>query len=170
MSGLVGLFSSQTEVTQQQKASCKYFGSAQGCRYGKRCHYSHKNPESVPLCRHASSPSGCRFGHRCRFRHNEYQRITSSNTSNTFCGSPTYKMAAKLIMPTMNSPNADGSDREIIYLTDGLKRSRWTNRTKLSCKSFECHMFKQSIKVPCMCLYASCLINARALILVLFIA
>lgn len=66
--------------------SCKYYGSAAGCRYGHNCRYSHNNPESVALCREYLDTNNCRYGNTCFYRHNIYETdidiIKSNKTKN----------------------------------------------------------------------------------------
>mmetsp|Transcript_4556 Transcript_4556/g.3995 ORF Transcript_4556/g.3995 Transcript_4556/m.3995 type:complete len:299 (-) Transcript_4556:858-1754(-) len=52
--------------------SCKFYGSAIGCKWGDSCRFSHANPESVRVCKYYQS-GNCIHGSRCRYRHFQSQ-------------------------------------------------------------------------------------------------
>merc|ERR1719242_832956 len=76
-SGMKG--TSMRRITRRQhsdegkiKKLCRYFGSAKGCQQGKRCPFSHANPNSIPMCKKLRSRWGCKWGYRCKFRHKRH--------------------------------------------------------------------------------------------------
>eukprot|EP01084_Bolivina_argentea_P309856 536010_1 len=85
---------------QQRQTPCRFYGSAQGCRYGDSCRYSHNDPRSVPLCRNISSYSGCRYGNQCQFRH---QNINTTLIHNNNFVHPMNFMHPPI--PTFQPPN-----------------------------------------------------------------
>ena len=53
--------------------TCRNFGSARGCRYGRNCYFSHDYPESVSVCKYKLRGKNCRAGNGCQYRHNILQ-------------------------------------------------------------------------------------------------
>eukprot|EP01083_Nonionella_stella_P105019 301726_1 len=68
---------------------CAHFGSAKGCRYGSKCHFSHDNPSSIPVCKRFLSKK-CRYGTTCKFRHIK-KELEAQSTSAASAKSSTRK-------------------------------------------------------------------------------
>eukprot|EP01083_Nonionella_stella_P276855 941127_1 len=68
---------------------CAHFGSAKGCRYGSKCHFSHDNPSSIPVCKRFLS-NKCRYGTTCKFRHIK-KELEAQSTSAASAKSSTRK-------------------------------------------------------------------------------
>lgn len=49
--------------------TCKFYGSAVGCRNGDTCYYSHDNPESIQPCVEFQTQGSCKFEGKCHRRH-----------------------------------------------------------------------------------------------------
>jgi len=62
---------------------CRYFGSASGCRFGDICHYSHSEPNSVPMCKNSQTAAGCYYGDKCSYRHKQFKKDDVCPTATT---------------------------------------------------------------------------------------
>jgi hypothetical protein len=52
---------------------CKYFGSAQGCKFGADCVFKHEDPTFVGPCKYQAHGQ-CKFEGRCFFRHTDLDK------------------------------------------------------------------------------------------------
>jgi hypothetical protein len=52
---------------------CKYFGSAQGCKFGADCVFKHEDPTFVGPCKYQAH-GHCKFEGRCFFRHTDLDK------------------------------------------------------------------------------------------------
>ncbi|CAI5747072.1 unnamed protein product [Peronospora destructor] len=73
--------------SSQSNISCKYFGTAMGCKFGDECKFLHDAVENIEkaaevstkkvdvLCRFFNTLEGCKYGDECSFIHEETEKI-----------------------------------------------------------------------------------------------
>jgi len=85
---------------------CRFYGSAQGCRFGESCRFEHvadtadgevKTTPSMPVCHFfkANPESGCRNGENCKFLHPEALSAGAQSTNMTSSGTDSSHTASR---------------------------------------------------------------------------
>ena len=72
-----------TNKPNTKNIPCRYHKRNE-CKYGDRCHYSHKNNEQTEPCRFYSKNQWCKYGENCKYTHelvNRYSPIQKTSNS-----------------------------------------------------------------------------------------